>query len=743
MSKTRDQILLSTEEIIHNCITKGDTESLNTGYTMGCLAELSKVKFSPKMMDDFSIICFRLGDYYRTFDYSSNALKSNVSWSEMDCDRLRGNMSMAIELSKDELINRFSEYDSERVGYLFSSIWRNRKKLPMNKKLTVTMTMCKRYDLFRKTVSSFINCCEDLDLIDDWIVIDDNSSDSDREKAIMEFPFIRFVWKNISDKGHARSMNILRKMVQTPFIFHMEDDWLFYRKERYLSLCLKIIDENPLYGQCLLNRSYGEREKCYDISCPSPMKFTHDNDRYYEHTFLAGKELEKFSSKKHCVYWPHYSLRVGITRKEIFDKVGEFNETADHFEMEYAYRYSEKGYKTVFMDSLYCYHTGRCTFERGSEIKNAYDLNDESQFVKKTPLNPETNKSRLLTLTEEEKKIPLYTNQKLSHQKDVTYRTKTYVMNMERRPDRLQQFVIDNHESLEALQYSFFKGIDGQLVKPLPKTLKLFETGDYNYRKGIVGCASSHIKIWNELIISELDVMIVLEDDVTLTSNFVEKLISALKSLPPNEWDILFLGHFLYPHLRKKEDRSDKTPTVEKWSKDRCCRDSMGGTIGYAIHKRGAMSMYKHIQENGIYNAIDWVMFKNESAKIFYCYPHIVFSECATNTITPDSDIQYDKSSLCISDEQRLDLELEYWKNKGINPIVTNDTPSRDKLLCNVYFLKTDDYLKLIYSLQHLPIEFYTLKGKYVVCIPHTKLGKEINDDIIIDGGYINVNNPA
>lgn len=742
MAKTFEQINISSsiEEILRNCRTKNDSESLSLGYTVGRLAENSKIS-SPIISDEFSIICYRLGDYKRTFDYASEALKKN-NWTELECDRLRGNMCMATT----HVINRYSEYDPEKVGFLFSHL--SKRRISDNKKITVTMTMCKRYDLFRKTVSSFINCCEDIDLIDDWIVVDDNSNTADRSRAISEFPFIKFVWKGNSDKGHPRSMNIIQKLVQTPYIFHIEDDWLFYRKEKYMSITLNIINSDSSYGQCLLNKSYGEREKCYDIACPNPMKFSSDNHRYYEHAYYTGKEMEKFmksnNTKKNCVYWPHYSLRVGMTKREVFDKIGTFNESVGHFEMEYALRYAEKGYKTVFMDNIYCYHTGRCTFERNTGLKNAYELNDENQFGEK----PSQIENFQLSLTKEEEKIPLFSPSVLEEKnsQNVQYRTKTYVVNLEKRVDRMKQFIINNHESIECLQYLFFKAIDGHDVNPLPKTLKLFENGDYNYRKGIVGCASSHIKIWYELIISEIDVMVVLEDDVTLTPDFVKKLVHALKNLPVDKWDVLFLGHFLYPQFRKESDREDKNPSVEKWSKNKCIEQSMGGTIGYAIHKRGAIKMYKYIQENGVYNAIDWVMFKSaDNIDIYYCYPHIVFSECVTQTTKPDSDIQYDKSSLCETDEKRLVLELEYWRKKGITPtIVTdNEMPSRDNILSNVYFIKTDKYLDIIKSLQNFPLEFYTLKGKYVVSIPHTKIDSEVINDIVLDGGYINVNNPV
>jgi len=725
-------ILSTTEEFLRTCRTKNDTESLTIGYTIGKLSETSQ-NISPIMEDEFSIICYHLGDYNRTFDHIANALK-NPSWSETDCDRLRGNMSAAAK----HIINRYVEYNPDNVAKLYSQLYKKRLS-NMDKKITITMTMCKRYDLFYNTVSSFINCCEDIELVDEWIVVDDNSDSVDRNKALVDFPFIKFVWKNKDDKGHPRSMNIIRQLVKTPYIFHIEDDWNFYRREKYLSICMDIIESNSSYGQCLLNRSYGERTQCYDIACPNPMKFSKNNNRYYEHAYYT--ENNTVLPKKNCTYWPHYSLRVGLTKKEVFDNVGLFNESTDHFEMDYANRYTNKGYKTVFMDNIYCYHSGRCTFERGDKnLKNAYDLNNENQFAKSV-------KSKLC-LTEEEDKIPLYDKESLINEsetkEETKYRAKTYVVNMETRHDRMKQFIIDNHESLQSLQYLFFKGINGQKIAPLPKTLKLFETGDYNYRKGIMGCVSSHIKIWHELIVSELDIMIVLEDDITLAPQFVDKLIFSLKNLPAKEWDILFLGHFLYPHLRKESDKEDKFPIVEKWSRQQCIDKSMGGTIGYVIHKRGAMKMYKHIQENGVYNAIDWVMFKNDKANIFYCYPHIVFSECVTHTKKPDSDIQYDTSSSCKNMDERLSLEISYWKNRGVTPIIVDDIPqSRDALLSHIYFIKTDKYLDTIKSLQHYPLEFYTLDGKYVVSIPHTKIDSVVTDEVVLDGSFMNVNNPV
>jgi hypothetical protein len=116
----------------------------------------------------------------------------------------------------------------------------------------------------------------------------------------------------------------------------------------------------------------------------------------------------------------------------------------------------------------------------------------------------------------------------------------------------------------------------------------------------------------------------------------------------------------------------------------------MGGTIGYIINKKGALKCLYHLNERGMYNGIDWVMFKNSLLNIYYCYPHLVFSECATNTIKPDSDIQYNYNRLCDGLEGRLECEKEYWKTKGEVKIFTK-LPIRELLLTIICIVKIDN----------------------------------------------------
>jgi tetratricopeptide (TPR) repeat protein len=115
---------------------------------------------------------------------------------------------------------------------------------PKKRRIVVTMTTCKRFDLFTRTINSFLTCCTDVDLVDQWIIVDDNSSADDRMRMQKLYPFFKFIFKTPEERGHAKSMNMLQTAVLPPdnnavsadLIFHLEDDWLFLDHRPYMTL---------------------------------------------------------------------------------------------------------------------------------------------------------------------------------------------------------------------------------------------------------------------------------------------------------------------------------------------------------------------------------------------------------------------------------------------------------------------------------------------------------------------------
>lgn len=268
-----------------------------------------------------------------------------------------------------------------------------------NNELVLTMTSCKRLDLFIRTVQSFLICCTDHHKISKWICIDDNSSEEDRSEMQKVFPWIEYIFKTPEQKGHAKSMNILRVYVKEKYnpkyILHLEDDWKFVTKHDYISHCIDILEHNDKseqrddkseqrddkleeqkrIGQVLFNLNYSEDENHVSnggILRTIPSSLTQKNRLYVEHQHFTPALPEKQMS-----YWPHFSMRPGILRAEIWNNF-EFPENSKHFEMEFAYKYISNNYITTFLPSLVCIHTGKLTSDAAGT--NAYILNGQEQF---------------------------------------------------------------------------------------------------------------------------------------------------------------------------------------------------------------------------------------------------------------------------------------------------------------------------------------------------------------------------
>ena len=79
-------------------------------------------------------------------------------------------------------------------------------------------------------------------------------------------------------------------------------------------------------------------------------------------------------------WWPHYSLHPSLVRMAAIRCIGRYDESARHFELEYATRYQAAGFKTAFMDSINVLHIGKQPWDRCENMKNAYELNNQNQF---------------------------------------------------------------------------------------------------------------------------------------------------------------------------------------------------------------------------------------------------------------------------------------------------------------------------------------------------------------------------
>jgi len=167
-------------------------------------------------------------------------------------------------------------------------------------------------------------------------------------------------------------MNIIYDLLcdrKPTYWIHMEDDWLFFKKEAYVTKAIQALTtyESQNVHQVVFNRNYG-------------VVYT-DTDRVggtlLEPGLLLHQKVEGLVGKN-CGYWPHYSLQPSLTRASAIRTLGNYDSPNKFFEWDYAGRYYAKGYRTAFFDTMCSVHIGKQHWE--TEGQNAYALNAVAQF---------------------------------------------------------------------------------------------------------------------------------------------------------------------------------------------------------------------------------------------------------------------------------------------------------------------------------------------------------------------------
>ena len=492
----------------------------------------------------------------------------------------------------------------------------NNKISNNNNKATImiTFTTCKRFDLFKQTINSILNNWTDINKIDYWFCVDDNSSTSDRKDMSKLYPWIKYYMKSIEEKGHLKSMNIiwdkLNELKPTYWI-HMEDDFLFHHKTNYIEQSMAALNSDFTHNikQILFNVNYGETIDNYNARGHINLKSTNN---------IALHDYKKGDfNYPNCHYWPHYSFRPSLIETKVILELGNFDSGNQFFEMDYALKWANSGFKSAFFNRITCRHIGRLTSDKNTKnVKNAYELNNESQFFENENKQNDNNDNN-------EKKIK--------------------IINLERRKDRKESTIkILSDAQIDPSIYEFFNAVDGKSLEPTPFLKDLFKGNDFESRKGFIGCALSHYNLWKQLVDDKTnDYYIIMEDDFTICTNFKDKLEQFMQSDELVKRDVILLGYHMFEKDRQQNfniynvfnDEPDKiVPLNEKLY--------IGGYFAYSINKNGAKKMLNYIEKNGIKCGIDYLNKIIPDLQNYECQPQLVFSEWNENGRQIDSDIQ-------------------------------------------------------------------------------------------------------
>jgi GR25 family glycosyltransferase involved in LPS biosynthesis len=424
----------------------------------------------------------------------------------------------------------------------------------------------------------------DIDRVDYWFCVDDNSSEEDRKKMILSYSGIDYYWKTVDEKGHVKSMNIIWNKLnelKPKYWIHIEDDFLFFDRMKYISAGLNGFTNE--IKQVLFNLNYSEVIEDYDIQ--GHIKLNKD---YSVHDFKQGGGF----NYKNQHYWPHYSFRPSIVEVDAILKLGDFTSPVTFFERHYADKWVIH-YKSAFLNKITCKHIGKLTHEK--HISNAYDLNQMNQFEN----------------------------------------SNMFILNLERRPDRKRK-ITDILNPLN-IKYEFVKAIDGNQIMPNLPLKQMFDGNDFGNRKGVIGCALSHYMLWQKLLADKQnDYYIIMEDDFVLTPHFKDNF----EKINFVEKELIFLGYHMFSKDRAKHqhiyDNYDRPLTIEPLNNHLY----IGGTFTYSINKQGASKLLDYIKHHGIKHGIDFLIKIVPDLLRYETCPLLTTSDWNENGQMIDTDIQ-------------------------------------------------------------------------------------------------------
>jgi GR25 family glycosyltransferase involved in LPS biosynthesis len=312
-----------------------------------------------------------------------------------------------------------------------------------------------------------------------------------------------------------------------------------------------------------------------------------------------------------------------LLRADAVRKVGGFDQRADHFELDFAHRYTKIGYRSAFFDSIHCLHIGALTTERdSSRPPNAYDLNQASQFGGSHP--------------------PAIDAPSIGAVEGLDVR----VINLDRRPDRWQAFLNGARRAgtdAFARQVQRHSAVDAIALEMTPEIDHLFRGNDFGSRRTLIACALSHLAVWEAVALGEGRACLIFEDDAQLTSGFTDQLASVRSQLSKLvvPFDLAYLGYSSWrgpaAHAAP-QDALRVTVTPMDWS------DHLGGSWAYVVTRPAARRLLALAEREGIHHGIDWFVMRQAAADlhVMAVEPHLVSAPVVEPGTDGDSNVQHD-----------------------------------------------------------------------------------------------------
>lgn len=207
------------------------------------------------------------------------------------------------------------------------------------KEVTVCITSCGRWNLLQATLDSFLKL--NTYPITKYLLHEDSGDIKIFEKIQKKYPFIECI-RSEQNVGLLKSIDKLYALVDTEYIMHLEDDWIFENNLNFIQQSLEVL-ENPNIHQVWIRQGIPED--------------------WLERQVISGYRMVKQS---HFGDWCGFSFNPGLRRlsdyKRIFpngfeehNKHGTNSVLSEHECNQVAYA---QGYRAAILNNRVCRHLG-------------------------------------------------------------------------------------------------------------------------------------------------------------------------------------------------------------------------------------------------------------------------------------------------------------------------------------------------------------------------------------------------
>lgn len=237
-----------------------------------------------------------------------------------------------------------------------------------------------------------------------------------------------------------------------------------------------------------------------------------------------------------------------------------------------------------------------------------------------------------------------------------------YVINLERRKDRLTTFK-SNHTYMKDKTY-VWKATDGRSLTLNPDIIHCFRNNDFGWKKAVMGCALSHLGLWEKLANDNVaKTYLIMEDDVRFSSVW-EEWWSAHADDMPADADVVYLGGVLppnkaaFPHVVESvNSHFGRVKPNNIFGGDTKRRYFHFCNYSYILTQSGARKLVQLVKDRGIFTSGDH-MIVNHGENLLNIY----FTTPLLASCFQEEDPVYQKSDF--NNFSRVDnFDSDLWNN--------------------------------------------------------------------------------